>query len=148
MDDTTLRMMRFAGEGFCCAQILVLLALEDMGREDPDLARAARGLCHGGGDCAGTCGVLTGAALVLGLYAGKGTAMEEDHDRLALMLAELADWFREAVGARFGGVSCGDIAGADCTAPDQSVCGPIVAEAYGKILDLLAENDLEPGLGR
>lgn len=148
MGETSLRMARLAGAGFCCAQIFVLLALEDLGRDNPDLVRAAQGLCLGAGDCAGPCGALTGAALVLGLHAGRGQAGEEPHDRLPLMLAELNDWFRETVGTRHGGVSCGAITGGDCTAPDRAVCGAIVAETFERTMDLLAENGIDPTLGR
>jgi hypothetical protein len=43
MGETSLRMARLAGAGFCCAQIFVLLALEDLGRANPDQVRAAQG---------------------------------------------------------------------------------------------------------
>jgi len=42
IDQTSLRMMQLAGQGYCCSQILILLALEGMGRENPDLVRAWR----------------------------------------------------------------------------------------------------------
>lgn len=148
IDDAILRIMRLGAAGYCCSQIIIGLFLEDLGRENPDLTAAAQGLCHGAGDCAGVCGVLTGSALALGLYAGKGGDMEEAHDRLPLLLAELNDWFRETVGARHGGIACSDIAGADCTNPDREVCGRLVAEAYGRICDLLLENGLDPAEGR
>ena len=147
-DETGLRMMALAGTGYCCSQIMVVLALEGMGRENPDLVRAAAGLCHGVGGCEGPCGILVGGSAVLGLHAGKGTDDEEPDERLPLLLAEFADWFRERATAQYGGISCGAILGDECGKPDPSRCGPLLSEAYGQILDLLTAQDIDPTQGR
>ena len=34
------RMLELSGKGYYCAQILLILALESEGKEDPDLIRA------------------------------------------------------------------------------------------------------------
>lgn len=34
------RMLELSGQGYFCAQILMILALESEGKEDPDLIRA------------------------------------------------------------------------------------------------------------
>jgi hypothetical protein len=148
LDDTGLRMMRLAGAGFCCSQILVLLALEDMDRENPDLVRAMAGLCNGLGDCSGHCGVLTGACCLLGLYAAKGAPDEEPDDRLPLLLSELTDWFRETAQAEFGGISCAQINGGECGRPHPERCGGLVARTYARTLEILADNGLDPSQGR
>lgn len=146
-DETGLLMMELAGKGYCCSQILMLLALNEMGRENPDLVRSAAGLCNGLGDCSGPCGVYTGAAVVLGLYGGKGTDAEEPVDVLPVMLEQLGDWFAEATNP-FGGSSCADILGGECGQPHPARCGSLVSGASARVREILVENGLDPSQGR
>lgn len=146
-DENGLAMMEMAGKGYCCSQIMALLALAEMGREDPDLVRAAAGLCNGLGDCSGPCGVYTGASLVLGLYAGKGTDAEEMDERLPLMLEALRDWFVSAT-TQYGGTTCGAILDGECGQPDQAKCGGLLSSAYARVRQILADNGLDPSQGR
>lgn len=146
-DETGLKMMELAGKGYCCSQIMVLLALDEMGRENPDLVRSAAGLCNGLGDCAGPCGVFTGAALLLGLHGAKGTDMEEADDKLSLMLEELRDWFGSATG-QYGGTACGDILDGQCGQPDPAKCGGLVSDAYAQVREILTGNGFDPSEGR
>jgi hypothetical protein len=146
-DDTGLQILELAGRGYCCSQIMVSLALGEMGRGDPDLVRAAAGLCNGMGDCSGLCGVFSGAALVLGLHAGRGTDAEEADDRLALMLEELRDWFLSAT-EQYGGTSCRSILSGECGQPDQARCGGLLADASARVREILADNGFDPAQGR
>ena len=114
----------------------MLLALETQGKENPDLIRAMGGLAHGSSFAGGICGTLTGAACLLGLYAGKGTDDEYEDERLKYMLKDLGDWFEQTIGSRYGGISCEVIVG-DRTEIRQR-CGTIVAETYAKVMELLA----------
>ena len=50
------RMLELSGQGYFCAQILMILALESEGKEDPDLIRAVGGLNGGLGFSGRTCG--------------------------------------------------------------------------------------------
>jgi hypothetical protein len=147
LDDTGIKMMELGGKGYCCSQIMVLLALEETGRENPDLVRAAAGLCNGLGDCSGPCGVLTGAALLLGMYAGKGMDIEEAEAVLPVMLESLRDSFAEAT-ADFGGISCGDILSGGCGQPNPAICGGLVADTFARVREILVENGLDPSEGR
>jgi len=147
LDDTGLKMMELGGKGYCCSQIMVMLALDEMGRENPDLVRAASGLCNGLGDCSGLCGVYTGSAVLLGLYGGKGEDMEEPVDVLPLMLEELRDWFAEAT-SQYGGMACKDILDGQCGQPDTARCGGLVSAAYARIREILVNNGLDPSEGR
>jgi hypothetical protein len=146
-DDTGLLLMELAGKGYCCSQIMVLLALDDMGRENPDLTRAAAGLCNGLGDCSGPCGVYTGASLVLGLYAGKGMDMEESDDKLPLMLEELREWFVAAT-ERYGGITCGAILDRECGQPDKERCSGLLADTFAQLRAILADNGFDLSEGR
>ena len=147
LDDAGLRMLELAGKGYCCSQIMVLLALDEMGRENPDLVRAASGLCNGMGDCSGPCGVFTGATLVLGLHAGKGADMEQADDKLSLMLEGLRDWFASAT-SEYGGTSCGAILNGECGQPDQVRCGGLLSAASAQVRQILADNEFDPSEGR
>jgi hypothetical protein len=147
LDDAGLKMMELAGKGYCCSQIMVLLAFEEMGRENSDMVRAAAGLCKGLGNCSGTCGVYTGGALLLGLHGGKGTDMEEAEDVLPLMLEQLGAWFAESTN-QYGGMACSDILDGNCGQPDAARCGPLLSGAYGRVREILAENSLDPTEGR
>ena len=111
MNDLNLDVIRFAGRGYCCSQIMLLLALEIQGRTNPELVRAAGGLCVGIAESGGACGILSGAACVLALYAGKGSDEERADEKLPLMYSELTDWFEETVGERHGGLTCTQILG-------------------------------------
>lgn len=148
LDDLDLNLLRLSGAGYCCSQIMLLLGLQELGRSNPDLVRAAAGLCHGMGDCEGPCGVLTGGACLLGLYAGKGLDDEETDERLPLLLSELTDWFRETATSEYGGIACSQIIGTDCGKPDQQRCGSLLSRTYAHIREILAENGLDPAEGR
>ncbi|MGE4506258.1 MAG: DVU_1555 family C-GCAxxG-C-C protein [Desulfovibrionaceae bacterium] len=147
IDETSLRVLALAGKGYCCSQIMALEALGDMGRENPDLVRAMAGLCKGMGDCAGICGVFSGAACVLGLHTGKGEDMEQTDERLALMLNELAEWFAARCG-EFGGTTCLAVCGNEEGRPDPARCGVLVAETSNMVRTLLMENEYDPTAGR
>ncbi|NJB66463.1 hypothetical protein GGQ74_000103 [Desulfobaculum xiamenense] len=148
MDDPGLRILQLAGAGYCCSQIIVKLFLDDLGRDNPDLVRAAQGLCHGLGECSGTCGILTGGACALGLYAGRGTDGELTDERLPLLLESYVEWFRATATARHGGITCGDITGGDCSAPNPSRCGVLLADAHAALCGILANAGFDITTGR
>lgn len=144
MNDIETELLRLSARGYCCSQILILLALRLQNRENPDLVRAVCGLCNGVGQGAGTCGVLTGAACVLGLYVGKGEDAESADDRLPLMLAELSDWFQESACPGCSGIRCEDILGGAAPVPDLSRCGRLIARTWNQILEILSKHGIDP----
>jgi hypothetical protein len=130
MNEIQLDILRLKNQGFCCSQIMVHMALDIQGKENPGLLRAMNGLCKGFLSTSGTCGVLTGAACILALYAGKGRADEEANEKLPLMLS------------RFGGSKCADIV--DNFQPDMTVCGGLIAEGFGRTMAMLVDNGFDP----
>ena len=144
MDDTPIRMMQLAAKGYYCSQIIVQLALEARGEENPSLVRAMAGPAYGCGSGRATCGALTGGCCLLALYAAKGRDAESESDRLFLMLNELTDWFDQQVGARYGGRACETITGEDGPAAARQRCGGIVAETFAKAMEILMANDFDP----
>lgn len=144
MDDFLIRMLGLGQKGYNCSQILMLLALEQRGDANPDLVRAVGGLAYGCGSGRADCGALTGGCCVLGLYAGKGDDQEISSEQLPLMLQELSDWFDGRVGRKYGGISCNAVVGDGGPAASRQSCGAIVAETYGKVMEILAGNGLVP----
>lgn len=147
MNDQTFRMIELAGQGFYCSQILMILGLEAQGKENTDLVRVMNALAGGLGFTGDACGALTGGACLLGLYAGRGHADEDEDPRLNLMIGELVNWFTEEYSARYGGVHCADIVGDD-PLHQKTRCPGIVANTYEKVNSLLVENGFDLTEGR
>jgi Putative redox-active protein (C_GCAxxG_C_C) len=142
MNEYDLDILKLAHQGYCCSQIVIQMALDLQGLNNPGLIRAMSGLCHGFTSTNGACGALTGAACLIAYYGGKGKPEEEAHERLPLMLSELAQWFEEYAGSRFGGINCTDIV--KDNRPDTTICGGLVAECFGRAMTLLTDNGFDP----
>lgn len=133
-------MLEWTREGFECSQILMLAALGLDGAENPGLVRAMSGLCGGMGRSGGACGALTGGCCALGYFTGMGEPGELPHSRAREIVAAYAAWFH----ARFGAENCRELIGGDFT-KCLSVCAPMVAECWEKLLALTEEYDLVGG---
>jgi hypothetical protein len=145
---SSLDIAPLVGRGYCCSQAMALLALEAMGRENPELVRAMFGLCRGLAQTGGTCGILTGGCCVLGLYVAKGADEEEAHPMANPVVAEFADWFREKT-AVYGGDTCPAILGEnDPHGPSPAHCGTLLAESWDHILEILTAYGIDPSLPR
>ncbi|MDT3701296.1 MAG: C-GCAxxG-C-C family protein [Thermincola sp.] len=131
-------LFKLAAQGFCCSQILLILALEAQGKENPDLVRAMEGLCGGLGRAGKTCGALTGGTCLLGLQAGRGLATEPPSRHLNEMVKELVEWFEK----EFNSLECADILDGtlDADAAYPVKCGQIVMGVYHKVQEILNAN--------
>lgn len=143
MDDITIRLMKLKAQGFCCAQIMIVLALEEQGRTNVELVRSASGLCWGmhAGEI---CGVFSGGACLISLYAGKGESAEEIDYRHVLMMNEFAEWFKGVAEEDYGGIRCDEILK---KYPDRSICGLILTDTYRKCIDILKSHGFDPSAG-
>ena len=144
MDDTMIHILQMAHKGYSCSQILMRLALEARGEQNPALVRAAAGLAYGCGSGKGTCGVLSGGSCVIALFAGKGSDEEQESDKFMLMLQELSDWFFERVGGQYGGIECQAIVGDEGPSAARQRCGEILVETYAKVMGILISNGFDP----
>jgi hypothetical protein len=144
MDETLIRLMQLRQQGYTCSQIIILLGLEARGESNPDLVRAMGGLAYGCGSGRGTCGTLTAGCCLLALYAGKGSAGQTPSDRLDLMLQELSDWFGHQTGCACDDMSCDAIVGDAGPVASRQRCGAMVAETFGKVMELLIANHIDP----
>jgi len=141
MDDLE-RMIQLRKQGFFCSQILLIMGLELQGKTNPDLVRSMHGLAHGLGYAGEICGALTGAACLLGLYAGKGVPEEPDDPHVDFMVEDLVKWFKAEYTPRYGSIRCEDILLGD---PRGQVtrCPVLVSESFQKVKELLVENGFD-----
>lgn len=145
MTDELMRMLELHQQGFNCSQILLMLGLEARGEDNPGLIRTMTGLGGGLGFSGKTCGALIGGVCLLGLYAGRGTPEETEHDRFLLMIDELVQWFERETGQVYGGINCGDILGEELAQKLVSPkCANIVIEMNNKIKEILVANGFDP----
>ncbi len=143
LDDLQMEMISLEGKGYHCSQILLLLALRQTGGEQNEaLIRATGGLSLGLGHSNGTCGALLGGACLLGFYAGKGHDGETEHPMFRMMVRRLTEWFRNDLCAS-GSVLCGDL----LDAHGRGRCPHLVRSVWGKVMELLLENDIDPAEG-
>ncbi|WP_411330299.1 DVU_1555 family C-GCAxxG-C-C protein [Desulfovibrio desulfuricans] len=149
MNPMMMELLPLVHQGYCCSQLLLLLMLQAQDRQNPGVVRAAQGLCHGIGQSDGPCGLLTGGACALALVAGKGAEDEIPHPMLTPLLNDYATWFYDRTEA-YGGQRCGQIAaglGATSSAageqPNPVACGDLLAECWGKIMELVQSYELD-----
>ncbi len=129
------RIMELSRQGLYCAQIMVQLALDAEGRENPELVQAMRGLCCGFDRSGGPCGALAGGICFLSLLA----AELEDGDR-AELIGRFHAWFRERT-EQYGGENCEHIERGE---PQNmlTICPGIIIDSYEKCVELLEERGL------
>lgn len=125
--------------GYCCSQIIMKLALRELGQENPELVRAMAGLCFGSGLPEGGCGILTAAASALSLSLGTA---ELPDSRLPSLLSELIDWFNARAEGAYGGTSCAAILEAS---PNKRACADLLVATTEKLRALLASSRVAKG---
>lgn len=136
------RLNQLKQQGFFCSQIILIQGLEMLGKHNPDVVRVMHPLANGLGGSGEICGALTGAACLLGLYAGKGAPEDEVDYRLDMMVMELVDWFKEQYLPRYGGIRCGEIL-EENPANKPARCPELVQSCLQKAKELLVENGFE-----
>lgn len=142
MNEYLIDIMRLVGQGYCCAQIPIIMVQEIHNCQNIGLARALSALCRGFPNTSGPCGALLGGACLLGYFAGKGAPGQEEHERLPLMLEEYATWFHSYCADHHGGSNCNQIVKGD--QPEPETCCEIMAMSYAKALEILVENGINP----
>jgi hypothetical protein len=144
MNDLFMKLISLKGKGYCCAQIILIIALEAQGKTNTDLVRSIGGLCFGINFSGEVCGALSGGACLISLHAGKGSDVETPDDGHLSMMGELTDWFR-AQNGEYGGTRCSEILG---KYPDRSICGKIVADTYEKCMEMLTARGFDMAAGK
>ena len=139
MSDEIGRLTQLHMQGFHCSQIIVIVGLEQQGKNNPDLVRAMNGLAGGLGFTGKNCGTLTGGVCLLALYGGRGELEEVEHQHLNKMIQELVDWFEETFATEYGGIDCQQIMNND---PWNRLtrCPQVVIKTYFKVKEILEDN--------
>ena len=133
------RIEEFRPGGFNCGQVLLNIALDNLGKQNPDLIRSMQALGGGLGSTGNNCGALIGGVCLLGLYAGKGVIDQPVDERLNLMVADLVEWFQQEYGSLFGGINCNQLLqGDNMNIPLR--CPGIIMNVYQKTEEILLEN--------
>jgi len=136
------RMIDLAEKNYNCSQILMILTLDQEGKENADLVRAMAGLGNGCGFFKETCGIMTGAACLITWYAGKGSDGEVESEKLLPMLQDLGDWFQAQTGDKYKSTRCEDIAGDLVGTPEvKQICGGLLIQTFSKVNEILAAYD-------
>ena len=149
MNPLVLEILPLVRQGYCCSQLLLLLLLQSVGRENPELVRAMHALCHGIGGSEGPCGLLTGGACVLGCVAGRGAEHESAHPAFVPLAYDYQQWFAGRT-EHYGGTACFQVmqglsAETGVSPPDAgnlpnpALCSDLFAECWEKIRALLEE---------
>ena len=79
MADDAFRVAELSLKGYKCSHIVMQIGLDEQQKTNPDLMRAMSGLASGMGGGL-TCGALTGACCLIGLYAGMDGDQKGDHN--------------------------------------------------------------------
>ena len=132
------RMIELADNGYICSQIVMKLAFEKAGAENPEIIRTLSGLGDGCGFFNETCGVLTGSVCLISWYAGNGYDDNEASENLLPMLQELGDWFQGEIEMKFKSTRCKDIVGDKAgTSEGKKICGRLLIKTYAKTNKIL-----------
>ncbi len=97
-----------------CAETTFIVLKGAFGLDDPMDSSAAMALNGGVAYSGGTCGAITGAALAVGMLAGRRI---DDHGRAKTLSRRLAQQLMDEFGDRFGALACRDLVGYDLRAP-------------------------------
>lgn len=98
-----------------CGESILMAACEALGVESELVPNAALGLAGGVGLQGGTCGAVTGAAIVLGLVAG---ARESEYPKRFARVQKAVGAFVRRFEDELATTSCRDLVGLDLTTPE------------------------------
>ena len=140
MSDIFDRLFEYSQKGYSCSQVMLLIALESEGKENPDLIRAIGGLRGGLNGSGEVCGALSGGMCFLNYFGGRGSDDEVENANLKPMAKELYEWFIDYT-AEYGGIDCRQILDGD---PGNKVqrCPMVVRDTLEKCISLLQEYEL------
>jgi C_GCAxxG_C_C family probable redox protein len=140
MSDVFERLFEHSQKGYSCSQVMLMIALESEGKENPDLIRAMSGLRGGLDDAGEVCGALSGGMCFLSYFGGKGGDDETENVHLKAMSKELYEWFVEYT-AEYGGIDCRQILEGDLNNRVER-CPMVVRDTLEKCILLLQKYDL------
>ena len=112
------------------------VAQEYIGEVDPRVTRMATALPGGTALRGGTCGILLGSLIAVGLKYGSVKREERAHCKA--LGVHVHDYFQELTRSRFGTINCRDISNCNFTKPEEAVAY-IGSEAQHRCAGLIAD---------
>lgn len=91
--------VRLMGQGWLCAESVLMAVTAAKGLSSPLIPRVATAFCSGMGRSCGTCGAVTGALIAVGLLTGRDTPERPLLDQAYAPALAFMDAFRAAYGA-------------------------------------------------
>ncbi|WP_237152915.1 DVU_1555 family C-GCAxxG-C-C protein [Oryzibacter oryziterrae] len=140
MTDDSFRIAELLLSGYKCGHVMMKLALEAQGRDDPDLVRAMSGLSLGMGQ-GFNCGVLTAGCCVIGLCAGKADDEAPEDPRLAAAIDDFSGWF-STMTHRHGGIDCAHIMRFEHERL-REVCPGLISESWTRLVEILDSHGID-----
>ncbi len=145
MDPLLLDILPWVRQGSCCSQLLIRLMLQASGEDNPALVRSVWGFCEG--MAGGGCGLLLGGVAALSYTVGSG-AENGPHPMAVPLINDFTEWFRSQP-ACARGTDCLDVSAVlqgveRVDAPNRERCGDLLAASWGRIMELLAEYEIDP----
>jgi len=145
MEPEQLAASRFS-EGFNCAQAVFSAYAEQLGMERNAALKVSAGFGGGMGSLAGTCGVVSGAVMAIGLKYG---ATEGQDRETKLKTYALVREFAAEFKARRGAITCRELLGYDISTPEGKkaveeqglagkICPGLVQDAAEIVAEILA----------
>ena len=116
-----------------CGESILLAGLESLGRETKLAPDIALGLGGGVGLQGKTCGVVTAAAMILGLAVG---AVEKDYKKKKMATFRAVGKFSKAFEKEFGYTDCRKLSGLDLTTVEgrKKLMASVKAERCSKLV--------------
>jgi hypothetical protein len=138
MEELLKRVKASSEKGNLCSQIVVDIGLDHLGRQKPEIVKAAGGLAGAQGFVEVTCGALTAAGMLIATAA----IDHMERDQMYMLIQELEERFNQEIASSYPGNQCGDFLDADPHKLPTEVCPPIIAGATKIALELLEENGI------
>jgi hypothetical protein len=117
------RIQELMLEGYCCSQIIMLLGLEKLDKDNPDLVKSMAGLCKGM-QLEKTCGTLSAAFCLL--------ALADPRKAQNRYIPELNQWFLDT----FDSTDCDELVKNDPSLM-ATLCPELMRGTFDKISDMM-----------
>ncbi|MDO4617509.1 MAG: C-GCAxxG-C-C family protein [Lachnospiraceae bacterium] len=125
-----------------CSQMIMIMMLETIGEEQPQIVQTMGGLGGGIGYSGDSCGCLTGGACAISYFLGKRDPEDMEDPQLKPAVQELVQWFREETEPEYGHSDCRYITDNLNWNVIMNTCPELIAKTYMKVMEILTERGI------
>ena len=115
------RIIELSSMGYHCSQMVMIMTLEAIGEENPQLVKALGGAC------------------AIGLFLGNLAPQEKEDIQMKPAVQELYQWFHKKTEEEFGAFYCKDITSNLDWGVIMEQCPALIADTYTKVIEILTE---------